>query len=194
MDRVCVYCGSNPGRDPTYIEAASEFGRELAARDVGLVYGGGNVGMMGAVADATLDAGGEVYGVIPEALFEREVAHEGLTELDVVDSMHARKRRMADLSSGFAALPGGFGTLEELMEVLTWAQLGFHAHPCGLLNVAGYYDLLVDFFARQVTDGFVDEDHRRMLVVTDDAADLLDRFERYEPPAVKRYLTDESET
>ncbi|MDZ7702229.1 MAG: TIGR00730 family Rossman fold protein [Halobacteriales archaeon] len=194
MERICVYCGSSPGRDPAYVEAAEAFGRTLVDRELGLVFGGGHVGLMGAVADATLAAGGEAHGVIPAALEKRELTHEGLTELDVVESMHARKERMAELADGFVALPGGFGTLEELMEVLTWAQLGFHHKPCGVLNVAGYYTELAEFFDRQVETGFVEPAHRDMLVVSDDADDLLDRFASYEPPPVKAVITDESET
>jgi len=194
MDRICVYCGSSEGRDTAYVEAARALGRTLAERGIDLVYGGGHVGLMGAVADATLDAGGDVYGVMPQALVDREIAHEGVTELVVVDSMHERKARMADLADGFVALPGGFGTLEELMEVLTWAQLGFHRDPCGLLDVGGYYASLVEFFDHQVEEGFVSADHRRMVVVTADAEVLLDRFADYEPPAVKQFITDPSET
>jgi hypothetical protein len=190
MERICVYCGSRPGTDSLFLAAAEEFGRLVAARDLGLVYGGGDVGLMGAVADGALDAGGEVVGVIPEALAEREVAHGGLTELHVVDSMHARKRRMVDLADGFVALPGGFGTLEELVEVLTWAQLGFHSDPCGLLNVAGYYDGLVSFFDHQVDTGFVEPHHRRLLTVTDDPEDLLVRFEAYDPPVTEQVVDD----
>lgn len=192
MDRICVYCGSRPGSDPAFRAAAESFGRLLADRGIGLVYGGGDVGLMGAVADSALADGGEVFGVIPEALFEREVAHEGLTELAVVDSMHARKRRMAELADGFVALPGGFGTLEELVEMVTWAQLGFHTDPCGLLNVAGYYDGLVSFFDAQVDAGFVEPTHRALLTVTDDPAELLARFETYDSPVSER-IVDESE-
>jgi hypothetical protein len=192
MDRICVYCGSHPGTDPAFLDRAAAFGRLVAERDLGLVYGGGDVGLMGAVADAALAAGGEVYGVIPEALAEREVAHQGLTELVVVDSMHARKRRMADLADGFVALPGGFGTLEELVEMVTWAQLGFHTDPCGLLNVGGYYDGLVSFFDTQVDAGFVEPAHRELLVVTDDPVELLARFETYESP-VTTALVDDTE-
>ncbi|WP_136592308.1 LOG family protein [Salinigranum halophilum] len=190
MDRICVYCGSRPGNDPGFVDAAARFGRLLAERDLGLVYGGGDVGLMGAVADGALDAGGAVFGVIPEALFEREVAHERVTELHVVDSMHTRKRRMAALADGFVALPGGFGTLEELVEMLTWAQLGFHTDPCGLLNVAGYYDGLVSFFDAQVDAGFVEPQHRRLLTVTDDPTTLLDEFEQYESPVTERVVDD----
>lgn len=194
MDRVCVYCGSREGRNPAYGEAAEALGRTLAERGLGLVYGGGDVGLMGVVADAALAAGGEVHGVIPEALSEREVAHRGLTSLDVVPSMHERKRRMADLADGFVALPGGFGTLEELLEMLTWAQLGFHRDPCGLLNVEGYFDGLVSFFDHQVGAGFVSEAHRGMLVVADDPEALLEGFEAYEPPEVKAFLRDPEQT
>jgi len=194
MDRICVYCGSSPGRDQTYRTAAERFGRALAARDVDLVYGGGHVGLMGTVADATLDAGGEAHGVIPAALEERELTHEGLTTLDVVDSMHARKERMADLADGFVALPGGFGTLEELLEVLTWAQLGFHQKPCGVLNVAGYFEDLIAFFDHQVEEGFVEPEHREMLIVAEENDALLDAFAAYEPPGVKRFITDEDQT
>lgn len=194
MDRICVYCGSSAGRDPAYVEAARTLGRTLAERGIDLVYGGGHVGLMGAVADATLDAGGDVYGVMPQALVDREIAHEGVTELVVVDSMHERKARMADLADGFVALPGGFGTLEELMEVLTWAQLGFHRDPCGLLDVGGYYASLVEFFDHQVEEGFVSDEHRRMVVVADDVDVLLDRFGDYEPPEVKQFITDRDET
>ena len=194
MDRICVYCGSNPGRAPAYREAAANLGRTLAGRGLGLVYGGGSIGLMGAVAEATLAAGGEAHGVIPEALLDREPVEADLTALDVVDSMHRRKERMAELADGFVALPGGYGTLEELMEVLTWAQLGFHRHPCGFLNVAGYYDDLIGFFEHQVAEGFVSEAHRNMLHVSDDADALLDAFEVHEPPPVKRYITDEDQT
>jgi hypothetical protein len=190
MDRVCVYCGSRPGDDPAFVDAAEAFGRLLADRGLGLVYGGGDVGLMGAVADGALDAGGEVFGVIPESLAEREVAHDRLTELHVVDSMHTRKRRFAELADGFVALPGGFGTLEELVEMLTWAQLGFHTDPCGLLNVAGYYDGLVSFFDAQVAAGFVEPAHRQLLVVTDDPATLLDRFATYDSPVSEQVLDD----
>ena len=194
MERICVYCGSSPSRDPAYREAAEAFGRTLAARDLDLVYGGGDVGMMGAVADGTLNAGGEAYGVIPESLVERETPHQDLTELEVVDSMHTRKARMAELSDAFVALPGGYGTLEELMEVLTWAQLGLHDYPCGLLNVSGYFDGLVAFFDHAVEEGFVSADHREMIQVAVDADALLDAFATYEPPAVKPYVTDAKET
>lgn len=191
MDRVCVYCGSRSGADPAFADAAGAFGRLLAERGLGLVYGGGDVGLMGAVADGALAAGGEVLGVIPESLADREVAHDRLTELYVVDSMHARKRRMAELADGFVALPGGFGTLEELVEMLTWAQLGFHTDPCGLLNVSGYYDGLVSFFDTQVEAGFVEPQHRQLLTVTDNPVGLLDHFVAYESPVTQRVVDDD---
>ena len=188
MDRVCIDCGSNPGRDPAYIDAARAFGREAARREIGVVYGGASVGMMGAVADAALESGGEVVGIIPDALMEREVAHDGLTDLQVVGSMHERKRAMVDLSDGFVALPGGLGTLEEIFEVLTWAQLGFHEDPCGLLDAADYYSNLVAHLDHATDAGFVREHHREMILVESDPATLLDRFEYYEPPQVEKWL------
>lgn len=194
MERICVYCGSNPGKDPAYREAAEAFGRALADRGIGLVYGGGTVGMMGTVADAVLDAGGEAYGIIPESLVEREPPHQELTELEIVDSMHERKARMVDRSDGFVALPGGYGTFEELLEVLTWAQLGFHQNPCGILNAADYYTDLVAFLDHAVDEGFVSADHREMVVVAEDPETLLDEFETYEAPEVKRYVSEREET
>ncbi|MFB6170859.1 MAG: TIGR00730 family Rossman fold protein [Haloarculaceae archaeon] len=191
MERICVYCGSRPGADPAYVAAAEALGRELAARDLGLVFGGGSVGMMGAVADSVLAAGGEAVGVIPEALEVREVAHQGVTDLRVVDSMHTRKETMVELSDGFVALPGGLGTLEELMEILTWAQLGIHDDPCGIANVEGYYDGLVVFLDHAVEEGFVETEHRKLALVEDDPVALLDRFETYEPPVVERWLERE---
>jgi uncharacterized protein (TIGR00730 family) len=182
VDRLCVYCGSSPGHDPSYREATRALGEELLARDLGLVYGGASVGLMGTVADTVLDGGGEAVGVIPEALEDREVAHAGLTDLQVVDSMHDRKRRMVDLADGFVALPGGLGTLEELFEVLTWAQLGLHDDPCGLLNVAGFYDGVVAHLDGATDAGFVSPAHRDLARVERDPAALLDAFEAYEPP------------
>lgn len=189
-----MYCGASEGRRPVYKQAAIEFGHTLVDRDLGLVYGGGDVGLMGAIADAVLDEGGEAHGVIPQTLVDREQAHDGVTELDVVESMHARKARMVELADGFVALPGGYGTLEELLEVLTWAQLGFHHDPCGLLDVEGYYEGLVRFFDHQLEEGFVSDDHRDMLVVAEDSTTLIDAFERYDPPAVREVVTDVEET
>jgi uncharacterized protein (TIGR00730 family) len=194
MERICVYCGASEGHQAVYKQAAAEFGRTLVERDLGLVYGGGDIGLMGAIANAVLESGGEARGVIPQALVDREQAHDGLTELDVVESMHARKARMVELADGFVALPGGYGTLEELLEVLTWAQLGFHQDPCGLLNVEGYYEGLAAFFDHQQQEGFVSNDHRDMLVIAENSTALLDDFERYEPPTVREVVTDIEET
>jgi uncharacterized protein (TIGR00730 family) len=190
--RICVFCGASPGNEPRYVAAARDVGEGLATRGIGLVYGGGRVGLMGAVADAALAAGGEVVGVIPRGLQLRELAHEGLTTLHVVGSMHERKARMAELAEGFVALPGGMGTLEELAEILTWAQLGLHARPCGLLDVAGYYDPLVAFLDRAVAEGFVRPDHRRLLVVAQDPDALLDAFAAWQPPSVEKWIDTRS--
>lgn len=172
--RVCVYCGSRSGNRPAYTEAARSLARELAARDCDLVYGGASVGLMGVVADAMLAAGREVIGVLPSALFQREVAHRGLTRLVEVDSMHARKATMAELSDAFIALPGGFGTLEELFEALTWTQLGLHAKPCGLLDAEGYFGHLARFLAHSVTEGFVSHRNLEHLAIDSDPSRLLD--------------------
>ena len=189
LRRICVFCGSNAGRRPEYAEAAREMGRVLVERGIGLVYGGGNVGLMGIVADTVLAAGGEVVGVIPEALMAREVGHAGLTEMHVVRTMHERKALMADRADGFVALPGGFGTFEEFCEVLTWSQLGFHPKPCGLLNVAGYYDLLLALFSHAVDEGFVPPQHRALVIEETDPARLLDRFADFRPPTAGKWIT-----
>jgi uncharacterized protein (TIGR00730 family) len=188
MKRICVFCGSSPGHDPRYLEAARSMGRTLARRGLGLVYGGGSVGLMGAVADAALASGGEVVGVIPRVLQIRELAHKSLSTLHVVESMHERKALMAELSDGFVALPGGMGTLEELSEVLTWAQLGLHARPVGLLDVAGYYQPLAEFFDRAVGAGFLRPAHRALLLVGHEPAALLDRFEAWRGPALEQVI------
>ncbi len=188
MKRICVFCGSSSGNDPRYLEAAQAMGRVLADRGLGLVYGGGSVGLMGAVADAALAAGGEVIGVIPRVLQIRELAHRSLTTLHVVDSMHQRKALMAELSDGFVALPGGMGTLEELSEVLTWAQLGLHARPVGLLDVAGYYRPLATFFDQAVTAGFLRPVHRRLLLVGEEPAALLDQLAAWRGPAQEQII------
>ncbi len=185
---LCVYCGANPGNKPIYLDAAESFARLLAERGIRLVYGGASVGVMGAVANAALEAGGEVVGVIPQALVEREVAHNGLSELIITSSMHERKARMADLADAFVALPGGIGTLEELFEIWTWNQLGLLSKPCGLLNVDGYYETLVRFVDEAVERGFVRDIYRRMLVTAEHGEDLLDAFERYHAPAVVRWV------
>ncbi|HET7478932.1 MAG TPA: TIGR00730 family Rossman fold protein [Rubrobacteraceae bacterium] len=191
MRSICVFCGSRPGADPAYAEAAGALGRALAEAGVTLVYGGGHVGLMGVVADAALGAGGEVIGVMTRALVEREIAHTGLTKLHVVVSMHERKALMADLSEGFIALPGGTGTLEEFFEVLTWAQLGEHQKPCGLLNIAGYYDPLLTVFDHMVERGFVSREHRRLVLVESGPTAMLDAFARYSPPKTVKWLTPE---
>lgn len=191
MKRICVYCGSNPGRLPAYREAARELGYELVRRGLGLVYGGGGIGVMGAVADAVLERGGEVVGVIPHSLATREVAHAGLTDLQVVASMHERKARMAELADGFIALPGGWGTLEELFEMLTWAQLGMHEKPCGLLNVAGYFDHLGAFLEHAMEQRFVREENRPMVMMETEGTALLDRFAAYRAPRVRKWIGPE---
>ena len=191
MKRVCVYCGSSPGRRPDYRSAGRSLGNEIARRGLGLVYGGASVGVMGVVANAVLEHGGEVIGVIPESLATKELAHPGLSDLIVVASMHERKARMAELSDGFVALPGGWGTLEELFEVLTWAQLGMHEKPCGLLNVAGYFDHLFRFLDNAVEEQFVRDGHRAMLLMDDDPAALLDRFADYRAPRVRKWIKAE---
>ena len=188
LGRICVYCGANRGSDPVYADAARAMGRALAERGIGLVTGGGRVGLMGVVADAALEAGGRVVGVIPQALMKRELAHAGLTELVVTASMHERKARMAELADGFVALPGGLGTLEELFEIWTWGQLGWHHKPCGLLNAAGFYDKLVAFLDGATEDQFLKPEHRAMLVVDADPDRLLDRFAAYTPPVVTKWI------
>jgi uncharacterized protein (TIGR00730 family) len=185
---LCVFCGSSPGFDPAHGEAARALGAALAAAGIDLVYGGGKVGLMGMVADSVLAAGGRVTGVIPKALADLEVAHHGLTELHIVGSMHERKALMADRSDGFIALSGGIGTFEELFEIWTWAQLGDHAKPVALLNVAGFYDKLASFLDDVVTAGFLRDAHRSMLMVDADPAALVARMQDYTPPAVEKWI------
>jgi uncharacterized protein (TIGR00730 family) len=182
---VCVFCGSNLGRDPAYLKAAVSAGEALAREGLILVYGGGKVGLMGAVADAALAAGGRVVGVMPRALFEREIAHAGLSELHVVETMHERKQTMASLADGFLALPGGAGTFEEFFEQWTWAQLGIHAKPVGLLDVNGYFQPLLALIDKIVAEGFMAQTYRDMLVVEPSVAPLLGRFQTYSPPPRK---------
>jgi uncharacterized protein (TIGR00730 family) len=188
MNRLCVFCGSSVGNDPAYRTLAAELGRTLARRGVTVVYGGGRVGLMGVLADAALADGGEVIGVIPQALMDRELGHVGLTELHVVESMHARKALMAELADGFVALPGGLGTLEELFEVWTWAQLGMHRKPCGLLDTGDFFAPLVGFLDQLVAHGFVGAAHRAMLTVATSPHELLERFSAYTPPAVPKWV------
>lgn len=182
LTSICVYCGSNAGTRPEYAAAAKAMGEALAERGLTLVYGGGKVGLMGVLANAALAAGGKVVGIIPEFLALKEVAHAGLSELVVVDSMHARKAEMERRSDGFIALPGGIGTMEELFEIWTWSQLGQHKKPCGLLDAAGYYTDLNTFLDRMAADGFVSADHRAMLHRSEDAGQLLDTFASYDAP------------
>lgn len=188
MKRICVFCGSRNGTRAQYLAAARGMGEALARRGIGLVYGGGGIGLMGVLAEATLAAGGDVIGVIPEALMAREVAHTGLADLRVVASMHERKALMAELADAFVALPGGFGTLEEFCEALTWAQLGIHRKPCGLLNVEGFFDPLLSLFDHAVRERFVSPDHRALVVVEDDPERLLDTLSRWTPPTLERWM------
>jgi uncharacterized protein (TIGR00730 family) len=193
VERLCVFTGSSPGRHPDYAAAAEALGRALAAQGIGVVYGGASVGLMGVVADSALAAGGEVVGVIPQALVDREIAHPGLSELRVVGSMHERKALMADLCDGFVALPGGMGTMEELFETYTWTQLGLQSKPLGLLDVRGYFSHLTAFLDHAVAERFLTEEHRDMLVVQDDAEALIAAFRRWRPPPRGKWI-DRSET
>lgn len=198
MKRICVFCGSNAGHNPLYRSEAEKVGRLLAVRNIELVYGAGNIGLMGAVADACLAAGGTVIGVIPEALMGKEVAgravdHRALTRLEVVDSMHTRKARMAELSDGFIALPGGFGTFEEFCEILTWGQLGFHSKAMGLLNVNGFYDPLLALFDHAVGEGFLRPQNRAMALAETDIEGLLAAMAVYQPEPVSKWLKEEKQ-
>jgi uncharacterized protein (TIGR00730 family) len=186
--RVCVYAGSNPGSDPAYADAARALAATMAERGLGLVYGGGRVGLMGVLADTILEHGGEAIGVMPQALIDREIGHPNLTELAVVGSMHERKAKMAELADGFVAVPGGIGTLEELIEVYTWSQLGIHDKGCGLLNVRGYYDGLAAFLDHAVGEGFLRAQHRAVLTVVEDPGELLDALANFTPPRVGKWL------
>ena len=185
--RICVYAGSNPGADPAYAEATAELARLLADREIGVVYGGARVGLMGILADTALTAGGEVIGVMPQALIDREIGHTGLTELHLVASMHERKALMAELSDGFVALPGGAGTLEELIEVYTWSQLGIHDKPMGVLNVNGYYDGLAALLDHAVQEGFLRREHRAAMHAEPTPEALLERFAGWRPSALAKW-------
>ena len=187
--RICIFSGSSPGRTPGYLQAATRLGHALADAGIGLVYGGASVGLMGAVADAAQTRGGEVIGVIPRSLVEKEVAHPGLSDLRVVNSMHERKALMADLSDAFIALPGGIGTLEELFEVWTWAQLGHHTKPCALLNVEGFYDGLSSFLDHVVAESFLKPVHRKMLIVKQDVDAVLGAIRRYQAPLTDKWIS-----
>jgi uncharacterized protein (TIGR00730 family) len=192
LNSVCVFCGSSSGDRPAYRDSADAMGRALAGAKLGLVYGGGHVGLMGTVANATLAAGGQVTGIIPKALYDKEVGHDGLTRLEIVGSMHERKARMAELADAFVALPGGLGTFEELFEVWTWAQLGWHPKPVALLDVDGFYRPLIQFLDEVVARGFVRRVHREMLIVATEPADLLEKLAAYQPPQVVKWIDAKS--
>ena len=188
MKRICVFCGSSAGSQPEYRACAEELGAELTRRNIGLVYGGGNVGLMGAIADSVLKAGGEAIGVIPEHLMAREIGHNRLTKLHVVHSMHERKALMADLADAFIALPGGFGTLEEFFEVLTWSQLGLHVKPCGIVNVRGYYTPLLHMLDHAVRERFLKAENRALVLARDTPSELLQALEEWRPIHVEKWL------
>ena len=187
MRRICVYCGSNLGGRSVYADAARDLADVLIRHDIELVYGGADKGIMGVVADAMLKQGGKVYGVVPRMLLEKEIVHQGLTELHVVDSMHQRKSMMTTLADGFIAMPGGFGTLEEIVEIVTWGQLRFHDKPCGLLNVDGYFDHLLSYLDHANHEGFLRSENREMLLSDENAAGLLQQFESYAAPQVEKW-------
>jgi uncharacterized protein (TIGR00730 family) len=192
LKAICVYCGSSDGLLPDYLQTARAFGRMLAANGLSVVYGGGRVGLMGAVADGALEAGGRVVGVIPQALAEKEVEHQGLTELYVVSSMHERKMRMASMADAFVALPGGIGTLEEIFEVLTWAQLGFHSKPCAFLNVADFYSPLLQFVERLAEQRFIKPEHLSLFVADSDMHQLLCKIQEFKPVPLEKWLRRET--
>jgi uncharacterized protein (TIGR00730 family) len=193
MKRICVNCGSSPGFRPAYSKAAERLGTALAHSGLELVYGGAEVGLMGEVADAVINAGGTVIGVIPKSLAHK-VSHRGLSELHVVSSMHERKQMMSDLSDGFVALPGGFGTLEEVTELLAWAQLGLHQKPCGLINVCGYFDTFLSFLDHAVAEGFMKQEYRDMLLVSDEPHELLESLRTYVAPTIEKWVGIEVRT
>ena len=188
MKRICVFCGSNKGAKPAYIEAAKSLGKVLVKKNIGLVYGGGKVGLMGVIADEVLASGGEVIGVIPQSLVNREVAHQNVTQMHIVNSMHERKALMADLSDGFMALPGGMGTFDEFCEILTWAQLGIHQKPCGILNVENYFTPLLAMFDHAMREGFLHDSHRALVIEATEPESLLDLFAKYQPQHVEKWL------
>lgn len=192
MKRICVYCGSNNGSLPEFVEAAKSLGQILVENNLGLVYGGASVGLMGEIANAVLHEGGEVIGVITNSLIEKEVAHKNLTDLRVVDTLRERKAMMAELADGFIALPGGFGTMDELFEILTLAQLGFHKKPCGLLNVNLFYNKLIEFLDTAVTHNFVKDVHRSMIIIEDDPSLLVKKLYDYEAPRIDKWINKKS--
>jgi uncharacterized protein (TIGR00730 family) len=188
MKRICIFCGSNSGARPAYAQAATALAQHLANLGIGIVYGGGNVGLMGILADAALAAGGEVIGVIPHSLFAKEVGHADLSQMHIVGTMHERKAMMADLADGFIAMPGGWGTFDEFCEILTWAQLGLHHKPCGILNVEGYYDTLLAMFDHSVAEGFLKAAYRPMILTSSDPVDLLDKMQHYRAPVLEKWI------
>lgn len=192
IKRLCVYCGSSRGTNSEYTAGARRLAKTLVNNEIELIYGGASIGIMGVLADAVLEGGGRVTGIIPEDLMSREVAHSGINELKVVPSMHERKALMADMSDGFAALPGGIGTFEELFEILTWAQLGFHRKPVGILNIGGYFDYLIKFLDHAVNEQFLQHHHRSMLIIEDDPDTLLIRFTEYQSPVMKQWIDREA--
>lgn len=193
MKKIAVFCGSSFGAKDVYKEGAIALGKELAARGLSLVYGGSSVGLMGAVADAVLEEGGQVIGVLPVFLQDREIAHSNLSELIIVDTMHERKAKMAEIADGFIVLPGGAGTMDEFFEIFTWGQLGLHRKPCGLLNLGGYYDLLIELFNHMTDEQFIQEKFRSMVLSDGTPEGLLDQFRTYEPPTVKTFLRSEKQ-
>ncbi len=191
MKRICVFCGSNKGAKPAYIEAAKSLGKVLVEKNIGLVYGGGKVGLMGVIADEVLAGSGEVIGVIPQSLVAREVAHQNVTQMHIVNSMHERKALMADLSDGFMALPGGMGTFDEFCEILTWAQLGIHQKPCGILNIENYFTPLLAMFDHAMREGFLRDTHRAMVIEATEPETLLELFAKYQPQHIEKWLDRE---
>ena len=192
MKRICVFCGSNNGANPIFLETAESVGKFLASKNIELVYGGGRVGLMGKVADTVMANGGKVIGVIPQSLATKEIAHQGLTELHIVNSMHERKAMMAELSDGFIALPGGFGTFEEFCEIVTWAQLGIHQKPCGLLNINGFYDNLIALINFSTTENFIRAEHRQLVLVESAVEKLFDLMKDFQPPVIEKWLDKKS--
>ncbi|OEH93871.1 TIGR00730 family Rossman fold protein [Bacillus solimangrovi] len=191
MKSLAVFCGSSSGASDVYVEGAKKLGKELVKQNISLVYGGSSVGVMGAVADAVLNEGGHVIGVMPSFLDKREIAHKNLSELIIVQSMHERKAKMAELSDGFIVLPGGPGTMEEFFEIFTWAQLGLHQKPCGFLNINHYYDPLIEFFNHMLKEQFIHDKYLEMALVDEEPVELLKKFSTYQAPTVKTYLTDD---